>query len=238
MARLQILTLPEGAGDDRPPYVLVVDQLPTGDEKYDALRRDLADNDIVARTGASAALCFEGTIEIPANEAPLLAEADDAERAGTTQIVYAHERTRLDLCSALLFSGDTTWRKLIEAVAERQRELASLFRQLDRVQALSETPSIMDAQHPHPNAYLHGYRVAIDDAKRAIRNERATAVDDGESAGRPTHPDGSPYRYHEIKAGGWEHCDGCRSWGKWTTERPHACPGTYNHGPVVPTPGS
>ena len=60
---------------------------------------------------------------------PLASEAPDDHH--TTQIVYAHERTRLDLCSALLVSGDTTWRKLIETVSERQRELAGLYRKLD-----------------------------------------------------------------------------------------------------------
>ncbi|MER5482955.1 hypothetical protein ABT024_07025 [Streptomyces sp. NPDC002812] len=43
--------------------------------------------------------------------------------------------------------------------------------------------------------------------------------------GRPTHPDGSPYRYHEIVAEGWGHCDYCRTWGRgWTPETPHTCP--------------
>ena len=40
---------------------------------------------------------------------------------------------------------------------------------------------------------------------------------------RPTHPDGSPYRYHEIVAEGWGHCDACRQWGQWTAENPHEC---------------
>ncbi|MGQ4353145.1 hypothetical protein [Streptomyces drozdowiczii] len=54
----------------------------------------------------------------------------------------------------------------------------------------------------------------------------------GETSGRPTHPDGTPYRYHEIVAEGWEHCDGCRTWGRgWTAENPHDCPGTYVKGP-------
>lgn len=43
------------------------------------------------------------------------------------------------------------------------------------------------------------------------------------STGRPTHPDGTPYNHGEIVAGGWEHCDGCRTWGQWTTEKAHDC---------------
>ena len=79
MARLQILELPEGDGDDRPPFVLVVDQLP--------------------------------------------ADGDGA---------------------------------------------------LSRVRALPEQPQVMDAQHPDPSSYLHGYGVAIREAKRATWNQPAS----------------------------------------------------------------
>jgi hypothetical protein len=42
---------------------------------------------------------------------------------------------------------------------------------------------------------------------------------------RPTHPDGTPYRYAEIVAEGWDHCDACHTWGQgWTFEHPHVCP--------------
>ncbi|MET7713720.1 hypothetical protein [Streptomyces sp. NPDC005407] len=42
---------------------------------------------------------------------------------------------------------------------------------------------------------------------------------------RPTHPDGTPYRYADIAREGWEHCDGCGMWGNnWTPEDPHECP--------------
>lgn len=53
---------------------------------------------------------------------------------------------------------------------------------LARVRSLPEAPTIMDAQHEQPNGYLHGYRVAIGDAKRAARlpvtRENAEADDD------------------------------------------------------------
>ncbi|MBI0293306.1 hypothetical protein JBE04_02025 [Streptomyces sp. PRKS01-29] len=54
-----------------------------------------------------------------------------------------------------------------------------------------------------------------------------------ESTGRPTHPDGTPYNYSEITAEGWEHCDGCRTWGQWTADNPHDCPNTYIQGPFT-----
>ncbi|MFF1574836.1 hypothetical protein ACFVWR_19015 [Leifsonia sp. NPDC058292] len=72
MARLQILELPEGAADERAPFVLVIDQVPTEQTKFDAIRRDLlADGDLAERLGARAVLVFEETIEIPVNEVPV-----------------------------------------------------------------------------------------------------------------------------------------------------------------------
>lgn len=54
------------------------------------------------------------------------------------------------------------------------------------------------------------------------------------ASGRPTHPDGTPYRHHEIVAEGWKHCDGCHTWGQgWTAENPHDCPATYVKGPTT-----
>ena len=70
MARLQILELPEGTGDDRPPFVLVVDQYeppPYPNEPSDTSPFD----GIAERIGARAVLVFEDTIDIPANEVPV-----------------------------------------------------------------------------------------------------------------------------------------------------------------------
>lgn len=64
MARLQILELPEGSNDDRPPYLLILDQVD------DELAEDIArwPDDIAKRTGARHVLYFPGTIDIPAND--------------------------------------------------------------------------------------------------------------------------------------------------------------------------
>jgi hypothetical protein len=241
---LQILELPEGTGDDQPPFILVIDEV-TEEESERVIGSKEVFDGMAKKMGARAVAVFHGmTVDIPANTpAPV---ADDPERAGTTQLVYAHERTRLDLCAALLVSGDTTWRKLVETVTERQRALADshearadltrsenvrdhLREQRDearnwarhgyeigqrhcgwtdhgvapgwltdgwgpaqfgscehlkraseydealtRVRSLPEHPEIMDARHAQPEGYLHGYRIAIRDAKRAAQNERAT----------------------------------------------------------------
>lgn len=169
MARLQILGLPEGAGDDRPPFVLVVDQVPTDEAGFDAIRRDLGTpEDLIERIGARAVLVFEEAIDILANAATPIA-ADDAERPTTAQIIDAHERTRLDLCDALQLPQDTTWRNLVNHArgARNGRDVRAAA--LERLRNLPTRPEIMDAQHEQPQGYLHGYSVAIGDAQRAAR---------------------------------------------------------------------
>jgi hypothetical protein len=79
MARLQILQLPEGAGDERPPFVLVVDQVPTDEDGFDALRRDLGSpEDLLERIGARAVLVFEESVDIPANDTSAYLNTVDA----------------------------------------------------------------------------------------------------------------------------------------------------------------
>ncbi|MFJ6487127.1 hypothetical protein [Streptomyces californicus] len=75
---------------------------------------------------------------------------------------------------------------------------------------------------------------AVRDVLAVLSTPTADAPVPQDATGRPTHPDGNPYRYHEIVAEGWGHCDGCRTWGRgWTAENPHDCPGTYVKGPTT-----
>ncbi|MGQ4343584.1 hypothetical protein [Streptomyces sp. SAS_275] len=78
MARLQILELPEGANDERAPFVLVVDQMPDDDAAFDQFRRDLSE-DVATRIGARAVLAFQGSVEIPANDTTAYLAADQAQ---------------------------------------------------------------------------------------------------------------------------------------------------------------
>lgn len=80
MARLQILELPEGAEDDRPPFILVIDQARAedfypaddGQTMWQAFTTRLVTEDprraIAEQTGARAVLVFEDTVDIPAND--------------------------------------------------------------------------------------------------------------------------------------------------------------------------
>ncbi|MEW2463128.1 hypothetical protein AB0872_20790 [Microbacterium sp. NPDC047426] len=69
MARLQILQLPEGAGDDRPPFVLVVDECVP---QRIALGAEASFGDywqqLAGRIGARGVIVTPETVEIPANE--------------------------------------------------------------------------------------------------------------------------------------------------------------------------
>ncbi|MCF2130128.1 hypothetical protein L1I79_27400 [Strepomyces sp. STD 3.1] len=69
MPRIQILPLPEGASDERPPFVLVFDQVSPDGPLLKDLRSGTERNIMLAQdTGAQAVLVFEDTIEIPAND--------------------------------------------------------------------------------------------------------------------------------------------------------------------------
>ncbi|MBR8638607.1 hypothetical protein KEF29_03155 [Streptomyces tuirus] len=61
---MQILELPEGSSDDRPPFVLVVDQV-DGDAAEAIANAGLTTAELI---GARAVLLFEDTIDIPAND--------------------------------------------------------------------------------------------------------------------------------------------------------------------------
>ncbi|MGW3400769.1 hypothetical protein [Streptomyces zhihengii] len=69
------------------------------------------------------------------------------------------------------------------------------------------------------SAVLWAALLARWDTQRQRRKTRAHA-----EGPRPINPDGSPYSYHQIRDGGWKHCDGCDLWAAtWTSENPHRC---------------
>lgn len=70
MARIQILELPEGTDDDRPPFVLVVDQC-------EGVALELVETieshwkRVGQQIGAQGTLIFMETVDIPANDVPV-----------------------------------------------------------------------------------------------------------------------------------------------------------------------
>ena len=82
MARLQILELPEGSSDDRPPFVLIVDQV-DGDAAEAIANAGLTTAELI---GARAVLVFEETIDIPANDTAAYLGAAAAGREITVEL--------------------------------------------------------------------------------------------------------------------------------------------------------
>ncbi|MCT9142933.1 hypothetical protein [Streptomyces violarus] len=70
MARLQILELPEGTSDDRPPYVLVVDECAPQRVIIGMDHGPVRDywHDVADRIGARGVIVTAETVEIPAND--------------------------------------------------------------------------------------------------------------------------------------------------------------------------
>lgn len=258
MARLQILELPEGTNDDRPPFVLVVDQMPKEDAAFEALRCDLGFA-TAQQVGARAVLVFEETIDIPGNDVPLdpdgypvklriepdfetfreqvqeevlaaQGKVTRALRAADVDYLAYAVQDALGITAADASPADiagwllTACRELKKSEAARSRlggdrdearnwarhgyeigqkhcgwtdhgvapewltegwpnsfdscehlkKAAEYDEALSRVRALREQPQVMDAQHPDPSSYLHGYGVAIREAKRATWNQPAS----------------------------------------------------------------
>jgi hypothetical protein len=191
MARLQILELPQGSGDDRPPFVLVVDQ-------YQPLRYVMAPGmeeqpvdefeGVAEKIGARAVLVFWEPVEIPATEASAASDEQPDDSTVVSDLSRQLDEARnwarhgyeigqrhcgwtdRGVAPSWLTEG---WGPGYFGTCEHLKRATEYDEALTRVRNLPEQPDVMDAQHPEPNAYLHGYKVAIRDAKRATRNERA-----------------------------------------------------------------
>jgi hypothetical protein len=98
VARLQILQLPEGADDERAPFVLVVDQMEPQRYILSAGMQEQPDQwDVVAKQiGARGSIVVPDTINIPANDVPplslLSAEADDEPDVDFTEMIETVDR--------------------------------------------------------------------------------------------------------------------------------------------------
>jgi hypothetical protein len=232
MARLQILELPEGSGDDRPPFVLVVDEAsediakaltPTDSESvsHATAIQKLTGLSIAEQIGARAVLVFEDTIDIPANDTTAYVGAPAAEQEIVVKLddhdvraviaadvqkmrdahdeatnvrdkdaelraanewverLHAEARTAHDalsrwkgeLLDALGMDRTRDWDDIRNAAAGLRKSNDARGEAIDRVLSLPYQPDAMDAQHAEPTGYQHGYRIAIQDAKRAVGHQ-------------------------------------------------------------------
>jgi len=104
--------------------------------------------------------------------------------------------------------------------------------QLDDIRRALCDAGFMDDDDPYGHADLANVIRQIGEAL----HEKPVGV--REQRDRPTHPDGAPYRYHEIVAEGWGFCEGCHTWSTGTVERPHTCAGPNPVKPTEPKDGA
>jgi len=230
MARLQILELPSGADDDRPPFILVVDEWDVDTLDAHAALTDYWDA-FGKKIGARGVLFVDRRIDIPANDtSAYLRDSEADERAepqrADERAIQAEEKLKAfmekrytieqerkaSLTDALGLDRLRDWDDIRNAAAGVRKQRDTQAEKLDRVR--QESARI--------RATTRTWGPVADLIDGALNGNQES--DDETSTGRPKHPDGTPYNYSEITAGGWEHCDGCRTWGRWTAENPHACP--------------
>lgn len=126
------------------------------------------------------------------------------------------------------------------AVLQKRLRLAHQARrakeyQLDDIRRALCDIGFMDDDDPYSHAdFANVIRQVGETLHASLVLEKPAGV--REQRERPTHPDGTPYRYAEMVAEGWEHCDGCRMWSTATPERPHQCPETNVRGPLPSQP--
>ncbi|MGW4028240.1 hypothetical protein ACWEFL_02790 [Streptomyces sp. NPDC004838] len=151
MARLQILELPEGAADERAPFVLVIDEYTPqrvllGGAQTDPWREHW--EGVAARTGARAVLVFSERVDIPANalrggiiEAGLFPEstsvsveadtsrfeqalAEAGQAAGRVGPVQREVEHMDAVTTALGFDRLRDWGEIVEAIKTRRQKEA------------------------------------------------------------------------------------------------------------------
>ncbi|MFE9855591.1 hypothetical protein [Streptomyces sp. NPDC005780] len=162
MARLQILELPEGSGDDRPPFVLVVDEcmpqrIVVGlDSSWQDHWQQLAD-----KIGARGVLVFDDTIDIPANEITLT-HVQEAADGNVVRLRVEPDLTGFtDTVMAEAVSAQT---KVVEAVGQNQGDRKAALTDALGMDRLRDWDDIRNA--------VAGIRRDCDDKAEAIERVR------------------------------------------------------------------
>ena len=185
MARLQILELPEGTGDDRPPFALVIDEI-SEDESAQIIEAADALDGFAKKAGARATAVFHGmTIEIPANGSPPGVEETEVSEADFTEMATAVRRALgINMTEAGVEPDIAGWllaacRELEKSEAARRHlngERDRLKAAVDRARQTPTEPEVMNSEQAHPNVWLHGYRCGVLAARSAAvpRDEKAS----------------------------------------------------------------
>lgn len=190
MARLQILQLPEGADDGRPPFILVIDEV-SDEETERVLGSQEAFDGIAGQVGARAVLVFHGmTIQIPANDVTTYGEptersesvrvderamqAEEKLKAFMDKRYEIEQKRKTNLTDALGMDRLRDWDDILNAAAGLRKERDAQAAALDRVLSLPEQPQAVSADRPPMEDYLYGYGVGVRAAKRAASTEPPT----------------------------------------------------------------
>jgi hypothetical protein len=186
MARLQILELPAGPDDDRPPFMLVVDQI-TDDESEQVIASHDVFNGVAEAAGARAVVAFHGmTVEIPANGTTAYLDAISSEEQDSVDYgeLLGIVRRALGVTSEDGPADIAGWlhtacRELEKSEAARahlRTERDALKKRLQQVQEAPIDPEAIAPGREHPNVWAHGYRAGVLATKAAARprNEETT----------------------------------------------------------------
>ncbi|MEV8033875.1 hypothetical protein [Streptomyces sp. NPDC086182] len=191
MARLQILELPEGASDDRPPFVLVIDE--ATEETAESLNEvGISTAELI---GARTVLVFSETVEIPANDTTAYLAVGEAEERAEPQRLderaiqaeeklkafmdkrYAVEQDRkAALLDAVGMDRTRDWDDICNAAVGLRKERDAQAEALERVRRSSIKPEFMNAQQEHPAVWRHGYECGVLAAKAATRQRDESTV--------------------------------------------------------------
>lgn len=162
MARLQILELPEGANDERTPFVLVVDE--TVPQRVvlgpDTPYRDYW-QDLAQQIGARGVIVTPETVDIPANDTSGYlpeAEARAEPRRADERAIQAEEKLKAFmekryvieqerkalLTDALGMDRTRDWDDIRNAAHGIRKQRDALAEALERVRAVLADPSAID----------------------------------------------------------------------------------------------
>lgn len=84
------------------------------------------------------------------------------------------------LLDALGLDRTRDWDDIVNVASGLRKGRDARAAVLERVRNLFDKPEAMDSQHPDPSGYLHGYKVAIGDAKRAARSDAPRPCESGD----------------------------------------------------------
>ena len=197
MARLQILELPEGSNDDRPPFVLVIDQARVedfhpstdGETAWQIYIGKLTAvdplKDMAEQIGARAVLVFETTVDIPAND--VSGYLRDGEAAWTPA-----DETRAILIDTLNEKpAPTDWQSVAE---KRERDLLGYIASRERIER-DRRASLTDAlgmdrlrDWDDIRNTATALRKQRDEQAEAIERVRSTAIEPEIMNAQQEHP--------------------------------------------------